>query len=166
MKLTKQLMRGVGLTYRWRREPAALGAAMDITPERFGQFIVGLLIALWAYATWSGIRSRKREVEGACPRCGAAFPTDPVGGVPFCERCAQATRSSTKFGYRFFLGMAIVGGILMTLGTLSDVWRGFPVDVQAVLPMFGWGVGAPLAIAFWIRRQTVGAAGTRDDHHH
>jgi hypothetical protein len=136
---------------------------LEITPELVGQLVSAAVVSVWALYTWSSIRGDKREVEGRCPRCGAAAPASSVGGVPYCVRCAETTKATTTLGFRLFLGMALFAATLMSLFILNDIRRGYPLDRDGVVTMFGWTVLGPLAVAFWIRWQAGRGPGSLDD---
>jgi hypothetical protein len=136
---------------------------LEHAPERTGQVVAALLVLIWFYSTWVTIRARRRQREGNCPRCGAAGPDTRVGDELFCASCAELTRTGHAFGFRFFVGLAVVGVAFIVLGTLSDIRHGFSMDPKVLLVFAGAGIVGPLALAFWIRRQVARRSNTRQD---
>jgi hypothetical protein len=128
---------------------------MDHAPEIVGRLIWILLIGAWVYATWSGVRALRRQREGSCAGCGAAEPSKIVGASPLCVPCANKASRSHQLGYRFFLGMAIVGAVLMVVGTILDLRDGASLEPlgKTLLLMLLLGVVGPIGLALWIRRQ-------------
>ncbi len=100
-------------------------------------------------------RAERRRAKGLCPRCGRR-PLSAAGGdleysQAYCESCARQTRFRHGAGFCFFVGIALVLAAAVVYGVTLDMRNGVPVTLGSIARLMIFGVGAPVALAIWIR---------------
>ncbi|SRR6266849_2714549 len=111
-----------------------------------------LLAAGVAYSLWADIRFERRQRLGLCSRCGRQpWTSIPTGAsLRMCARCTTLTNRNHRLGVYFFLGMAVLSGLSIIIGTVSDISRGYPYSWTHLLILVA-AVGGPLIIGLSIR---------------
>jgi hypothetical protein len=117
-----------------------------------GSAIWLLIGAVVAYSVWADRRFDRRQQLGLCSRCGRGTGTITPSGTDLrmCTRCAAVTTRNHRLGFYVFLGMAVLGGLSVVIGTLSDISHGHALSWQYLLFFVG-AVGLPLLVALSIR---------------